>query len=81
MLDLEGFREWLKSNTTYSENVIGNTVSRMKRADSILEWDGNKAYIFFLCETDEFAALSTSVRSQLRKAVKLYQSFSKSQSE
>ena len=39
MVQVDSFKEWLKDNTEYSDAVIGDTASRMKRADSILEWN------------------------------------------
>lgn len=78
MLDLEEFRVWLSNNTSYSDAVIGDIVCRMRRANSILEWDGQETYLYYLGENDGFKALSMSVRSQLRKAVKLYKSFCES---
>ena len=39
MVNVEMFKAWLKSNTTYSEAVISDTISRVKRADKILEWN------------------------------------------
>lgn len=48
MIDVEMFKTWLKSNTTYSEAVISDTVSRIKRADKILEWNDEETYFFYL---------------------------------
>lgn len=72
MIEIENFKGWLKKNTEYSDAVIGDTVSRMKRADSILAWDNTDTYLFYLEKEQQFDALSVSVRSQIRKAVKLY---------
>ena len=38
MVDTEGFKKWLKENSSYSEAVIGDMASRVKRADGIIEW-------------------------------------------
>lgn len=75
MIDIQLFAEWLKANTTYSDNVISDTVSRMKRADRILTWNSETTYLFFLEQAEGFKKLSVSVRSQIRKAVKLYSDF------
>ncbi|MGN0337302.1 MAG: hypothetical protein ACI4EE_07415 [Lachnospiraceae bacterium] len=75
MVDIEEFKEWLKKNTTYSDAVITDTVSRMKRADSILSWNGTDTYLFYLENEKQFQTLSVSVKSQLRKSVKLYVSY------
>lgn len=76
MIQVDSFKEWLKKNTEYSDAVIGDTISRMKRADSILEWNTADTYLFYLEQEQNFETLSVSVRSQIRKAVKLYSSYS-----
>lgn len=76
MIQVDSFKEWLKNNTEYSDAVIGDTISRMKRADSILEWNTADTYLFYLEKEQNFEILSVSVRSQIRKAVKLYSSYS-----
>lgn len=76
MIQVDSFKEWLKNNTAYSDAVIGDTISRMKRADSILEWNTADTYLFYLEKKQNFEILSVSVRSQIRKAVKLYSSYS-----
>lgn len=81
MIDAISFRTWLSENTNYSPAVIGDTVSRMKRADSILEWTSEETYSFYLERESDYKNLSVSVRSQLRKAVKLYSEFHKCMDE
>lgn len=72
MLDLQNFKIWLENNTDYSRQTIGNIVSRLKRADSILAWYNDTVYLFRLEENREYSQLSSSVKSQIKKAVKLY---------
>ena len=72
MINTVQFRTWLKENTTYSDAVINDTVSRVKRADSILEWYDDEVYQFYLEKHEKYHVLSTSVRSQIKKAVSLY---------
>lgn len=79
MIETEQFRSWLKANTAYSDAVIGDTVSRIKRADNILEWDDNEVYQFYLEHNENYQLLSVSVRSQIKKAVKLYRTYHVSQ--
>lgn len=67
-----GFRQWLISNTTYSNRVVGNIISRLKRADRMHPVRPEEVYLFELEHTDEFNSLSVTVKSQIRKAVKLY---------
>ena len=76
MIKSKEFREWMKENTSYSYNVINDTVSRMRRADNIREWDETNTYLFFLEQDDKFKSISGHVKSQIRKAVRLYYSFS-----
>ena len=75
MIEVEQFKEWLKNNTSYSDAVICDTVSRIKRADGILEWSDDEVYQFYLEHDDNYKSLSTSVRSQLKKAVTLYRTY------
>ena len=75
MVQTSEFKTWLKDNTDYSDAVIGDTASRIKRADNILSWDGTDTYLFYLEKKHEFEVLSVSVRSQLRKAVKLHTAY------
>lgn len=72
MINTVQFRAWLKDNTSYSDAVINDTISRAKRADSILEWYDDEVYQFYLERKEKYQALSGSVRSQIKKAVKLY---------
>ena len=75
MVDTEQFRKWLKDNTTYSDAVISDTSSRIKRADGLLEWYDDEVYQFYLEQNGQYKLLSVSVRSQIKKAVKLYRQF------
>ena len=72
MVDSINFKKWLSENTTYSNAVITDTISRIKRADAILEWYDDEVYQFYLEREDDYKKLSISVRSQIKKAVKLY---------
>lgn len=75
MRDLSNFKLWLTENKKYSNKVISNTVSRFKRADGMLLWFNDAMYLYQLEQIDEYQALSTTVRSQVKKAVKLYSEF------
>ena len=72
MIELDGFKSWLTNNTTYSKRVISNIVSRFKRANTILPWFDDDIYQFRLEQNDTYKNLSVNVRSQIKKAVKLY---------
>ena len=75
MINTVQFRAWLKENTSYSDAVINDTISRAKRADGILEWYDDEVYQFYLERNEKYQGLSKSVRSQIKKAVKLYYDF------
>ena len=75
LVDTVGFKCWLKINSTYSDAVIGDMASRVKRADSIIEWYDEEVYQFYLEQHEQYKNLSVSVRSQIKKAVKLYRQF------
>lgn len=75
MVDTNGFRNWLECNTNYSKEVVGDTVSRIKRADKILEWYDDEVYLFKIEKEEDFKNLSTSVKSQIRKAIRYYIQF------
>lgn len=75
MLDLQNFKIWLENNADYSRQTVSNIVSRLKRADSILPWYNNTIYLFRLEESDEYNQLPSSVKSQIKKSVKLYFDF------
>ncbi len=74
-----GFKQWLISNTTYTNRVVSNTISRLKRADRIHPVRAEEVYLFELEHTDEFNNLSVTVKSQIRKAVKLYFQYANSE--
>lgn len=81
MIKTEEFKQWLDVNTSYSTAVKGDMASRVKRADKILEWNAEDIYQFKLEQKNEYKILSVSVRSQIKKAVKLYNEFWSSQKE
>ncbi|MBH1939846.1 DNA cytosine methyltransferase [Mobilitalea sibirica] len=75
MIDLSNFKLWLTENKDYSVKTISNHVSRFKRADNILPWFNDTVYQFRLEQSEAYQALSVDVRSQIKKAVKLYFEF------
>lgn len=80
MSDFCNFKLWLAENKDYSGRVISNIVSRFRRANNILPWFNDSIYQYQLEQTDTYKELSTTVRSQIKKAVKLYSEFVKSES-
>lgn len=75
MVDVIAFKAWLEKTTTYSPAVVGDMGSRVKRADKILEITHDEMYQYKLEQMDEYKVLSVSVRSQIKKSVKLYHDF------
>jgi len=75
MIDLSNFRLWLTENKDYSDKTISNTVSRFKRADGMLPWFNDPLYMFRLEQLELYQQLSGTVRSQIKKSVKLYSEF------
>lgn len=70
------FREWLIEDKQYSDRASRDVNSRLKRA---LYLSGeNEISLETLAKIEyniEFNGLSTSVKSQIRRAVKLYQEY------
>lgn len=66
------FKKWMIENFDYSERTISNICSRVRRADSILKIHEDNVYLFELSQEPEFMRLSTSVKSQIKKAIKLF---------
>lgn len=81
MINLIQFKEWLCEHTTYSKPVVSDIASRVKRANSILPLDNDEMYQYKLEHLYEYQCLSVSVRSQIKKAVKLYKEYEKMSSD
>jgi len=80
--ELEKFREWLVANTKFNRAVVSNVLSRVTRANKILtisKDDNLEFYLYMLSKEPGFLACSISVKSQLRRAIKLFYDFKKSQ--
>lgn len=75
MIDLANFRLWLLDATQYSERTVSNIVSRFKRADGFVPWYNEPVYLFELEQNEMYKCLSSTVRSQIKKAVKLYSEY------
>lgn len=75
------FKQWLIENTDYSKRVVSDLQSRLNRANRMLPVYNNELYLFELERVEDFKQLSCTVRSQLRKAVRLYIDYMKSTEE
>lgn len=73
-LDLDTFKHWLDCKGKYTARTISDILSRLKRADGILPISTSIStmYLFNLDNNPTFKTLSTTVKSQIRKAVNLY---------
>ena len=71
------FCQWLRDNTQYQSRVQSDIISRVKRANGIipLPEQADMYYIFQLQQNAAYQSLSTSVRSQIKKAVTIYFEF------
>ena len=77
-MNYEGFLEWLKTEKNMSERSARDTVSRIKRALRIASGvTVDTTTIDKLNEAPEFLKLSMFIKSQLRRAIALYQEFAK----
>ena len=76
-IDCDSFYKWLLLTQPLSERVKRDTVSRLRRANSMCVIPPNpQAYYFFLLEQSEnFKTLTPTVRSQLKRAVTLYSDY------
>ena len=72
MIEEKEFRTWINTHKNYSNKVVSDTISRVKRADRLIEWHNDEIYLFELERNDEYKQLSTTVRSQIKGAVKMY---------
>jgi len=77
--DGERFASWLISEKEYKKRSANDVLSRLKRADGVCSLtEPDDRYVFDLEHTEKFATLSPAVRSQVRKAVRLYSEFHES---
>ena len=73
---MDGFAAWLRETKQYSDRSISDVHSRLNRAVKILPCERfSKYYIADLEEHPDFIKLSTSVRSQIKKAIQLRVAF------
>lgn len=76
-----GFTEWLENKKGLSERSASDAKSRLNRANAILNFNDPSSpeiYLLALEKTNEFDIISRTVKSQLRRAVRLYSEYMKS---
>ncbi len=70
--DRQAFSEWLRTEKEYSDRSISDVFSRLNRAHNLLpDHEINQYLITDLEQLHEFNELSVTVRSQIRKAIRL----------
>ena len=75
MNEFESFKMWLDANTAYTKATKSNIVSRLRRADKLMPVVADPIYLFTLSQCSEFTALSVNVKSQIRRAVRIYHQY------
>lgn len=81
MPDLAPFKEWLKHNKGYKEKVACDIISRLKRAQLFIDISKPTDYeVFCLDKNLDFKQLTISVRSQIRRAIRLFITFNNERS-
>lgn len=71
-----GFNEWLMQEKGFSLKVSHDIASRLKRVQKFLDTDKiHEGSLSGLEAISEFKDLSMSVKSQLRRAIRLYNEF------
>ena len=72
------FCEWLQKTKSLTKDSAEDVVSRIKRAKNIMELDipiDIETLLFHFMRKPKFKALTTTVKSQLKRAIKLYKEF------
>lgn len=73
----EAFVNWLIEEQNFTQRSASDTLSRVRRADKIRHLSGisNDYYCYLLQQENEYIELSGSVRSQMKRALSLYDAF------
>jgi DNA (cytosine-5)-methyltransferase 1 len=72
------FREWLQTTKSLTKDSAADVVSRIKRAKNIMDMDvplDIETLLFHFIGKPAFKALTTTVKSQLKRSIKLYREF------
>ena len=74
IFDKNGFKDWLENSFDYSTRTVSDIASRVNRCLSLCkpEETVNDYYLYRLDQNAEFAGLSVNVKSQMRRAMRLY---------
>ena len=71
-MNFDEFRKWLREKNKYTDASIKYIISRLRRANNILIFRNEDIYIFRLEQCEDFQKASVSVKSQMRRAIRLY---------
>ena len=71
-MNCDKYRKWLQEKNTYTDASIKDIISRLRRANNILIFQNEDIYLFRLGQCEEFQKASVSVKSQMRRAIRLY---------
>ena len=76
-MSLNNFKDWLISKKAFKERSARDVISRIRRAKRIQKSEEKPSaeFIIELEKNKSFLLLSISVRSQLRRAIKLLNEF------
>lgn len=69
---------WLRENEGLKEKSARDVLSRLKRASKIVDLSQripDEDLLFEISKTPEFKKMSMSVRSQIKRAIKLYRKY------
>lgn len=71
--NIDGFQTWLICEKSYSDRAARDVVSRCKRSERILHCTNHldAYYLFLLQQEEEYQALTTTVKSQIKRAINL----------
>jgi DNA (cytosine-5)-methyltransferase 1 len=71
-------RQWLIDSKSMSEDSAGDVISRLKRAKTIMDFDvpiDVETLLFHFMGKPAFKQLTQTVKSQLKRAIRLYKEF------
>lgn len=78
ILEQDGFREWLRQDKGLSDRSANDILSRINRANRLCPYcdESIDGYLQRLSADSEFASLSTSVKSQIKRSWALFAEYS-----
>ena len=72
------FLEWLQNTKSLTKNSAEDVISRIRRAKNIMKIDipmDIETLLFHFMGKPAYKTLTTTVKSQLKRAIKLYKEF------